>query len=471
MRHLAEALSARGLWVLRFDYHGTGDSAGADGAPDQFASSVEDVEAAMGWFRATTGVTHLTLCGFRVGAAFALEAALRKPVDELVLLAPVASGRVYMRELSIVHKTWLEQLAPSLRDMQQNDAPLNVLGQVYSDEFKPSLEAIDLVASVQNASSVPARRALIMNARAGGKDPLRDALAERGVEAQARPFEDLTGFVQERAFNALPRAAFDEAVQWMTHSVRQDTPATAPTAPANWPDLKIETPEAIEHPVSIGEEGLFGILWEPRTGTARGSMFLIANTSASSRVGDSRLSVRIARKLARRGVASLRFDARCRGDSPAAPGIVQSDRAFGRIYNSVATDDTACAARWLARQGYKSIFSFGVCSGAYHALKAALVEDSITGVVTVNLPTFKMPADNTPDALRQSTHNSMAGYALSMLDLQKWKAILRGEKNLTRALRFMMGYTVTRMRSRINTPRTLMSPAAAMETRPYPRAI
>ena len=34
MRHLADALSARGMWVLRFDYRGTGDSAGADLALD-----------------------------------------------------------------------------------------------------------------------------------------------------------------------------------------------------------------------------------------------------------------------------------------------------------------------------------------------------------------------------------------------------------------------------------------------------
>ncbi|SAL60873.1 alpha/beta hydrolase [Caballeronia peredens] len=449
MRHLADALSARGIWVLRFDYHGTGDSAGADGAPDQFASSVDDVEAAIDWFRETTGVAHLTLCGFRVGAAFALAAALRKPVDDLVLLAPVTSGRVYMRELSIVRKTWLDQLAPPLREMQQDDAPLNVLGQLYHDEFKRSLEQIDLVSSVKNAAAVPARRALIMNARVGGKDPLLDALAERGVEAEARPFEDLIGFVQETAFNALPRAAFAEAVQWIAGSASREVPANTSIEPESWPELTIETPEAIERPVSMGDDGLFGIMCEPRTGSARGSVFLIANTSASSRVGDSRLSVRIARELARSGVASLRFDARGRGDSPAAPGIVQSDTAFGRIYNSVATDDTACAARWLARQGYKSIFSLGVCSGAYHALKAALIEDSITGVVTVNLPTFKKPVDVAPDALRQSTRNSMAGYAFSVLDPQKWKAIFRGEKDLTRVLRFVLSYLVTRVRSRI----------------------
>jgi alpha-beta hydrolase superfamily lysophospholipase len=449
MRHLADALSARGIWVLRFDYRGTGDSTGADLAPDQFESSVADIGAAIDYLKASTNIEHVTLCGFRVGAAFALEAACRNPVDDLVLLAPVSSGRVYMRELNIVRKTWLELLAPPLRDMQQNDTQLNVLGQIYSDEFKRSLESIDLVARVKHSARAPARRALIMHVKAGGNDPLCHALAESGVEAQARPFEDLTGFLQETAFNVLPRATFDEAVKWMTGNAFPVERKAPITFTDDWSALRIETPEAIERPVRIGGEGLFGIICEPRAVSSRGPVVLIANTSASSRVGDSRLTVRIARELARRGVASLRFDARGRGDSPAAPGEVQSDTAFGRIYNLIATDDTVAAAQWLARQGYESIVSFGVCSGAYHALKAALVEEAITGVIAVNLPTFKRPADVDPDGLRQSTRNSMAGYAFSMLDPQKWKAILRGEKHLFRVLRFIFGYMLTRARSRV----------------------
>ena len=476
IRYLADELSARGIWVLRFDYLGTGDSAGADGSPDQFESSVDDIGAAVDWFRESAGVEHVTLCGFRVGAAFALTAALRRPVDELVLLAPVSSGRVYMRELNIVRKTWFDKLAPPLREMQKDDAPLNVLGQVYSDEFKCSLEAIDLVAGVKGAATAPARRALIMNARAGGKDPLRDALAERGVEAEALPFEDLTGFVQETAFNELPRASFAQALHWMAGDALPTAQLATSAQTDDWSALRVDTPEAIERPMRIGDEGLFGVLCEPRTGSARGPIFLITNTSASSRVGDSRLSVRMARELARRGVASLRFDARGRGDSPAAPGVVQSDTAFGRIYNPIATDDTVLAARWLARQGYKSIFALGVCSGAYHALKAAVVENAIMGVVTVNLPTFKKPADVAPDGLRQATHNSMAGYGFSMLDPQKWKAILRGEKQVMRMLRFMMGYMMTRGRSRVVDVLRLdrlsqTPPELATEPRPIMRAL
>ncbi|WP_175941549.1 alpha/beta fold hydrolase [Caballeronia sp. BCC1704] len=448
LRLLAELLAARGLWVLRFDYIGTGDSIGDDAAPGQFESAVDDIGAAVDFLREQTGVEHVALCGFRVGAAFALHAALRRPVDELVLLAPVVSGRTYMRELNVTRKTWLEKLAAPLREVQPQDGPLNVLGQTYGEDFRRDLEAVDLAASVKQSGIAPAPRVLLMHGRVGSKGALRDALASLDVDVQVQTFDDLTGFIQESAFTVMPHAAFAQAVQWLADGTHDSH--NAPSIPFGWPDdLSIETPEAIEWPVRIGEDGLIGIMCEPRRPVSRGSAFLLANTSASSRVGDSRLSVRIARDLARRGIASLRFDARGRGDSPAAPGVGQTDTPYSRIYHPVATRDTAAAARWLSQRGYASIYSFGICSGAYHALKAAASEPAITGVIAVNIPTFKQPEDKSADEMRQSTRNSMAGYAASMFELQKWKAILRGEKNLLRVLGFIAAYAGTRMRSRI----------------------
>src|SRR5471032_2608277 len=104
IRRLAENLSASGISVLRFDYLGTGDSAGVAGGSDQLESGVSDVCAAIDWLKQETGITHVTLCGLRLGAAFALLAVRRCPTDGLVLLAPVIKGRVYVRELSIIHK-------------------------------------------------------------------------------------------------------------------------------------------------------------------------------------------------------------------------------------------------------------------------------------------------------------------------------------------------------------------------------
>src|SRR5260370_30764668 len=88
MRRLAEELCARGVSVLRFDYRGTGDSVGEDGAAQQFQTAVADVCAAVAWLKHETGVTDMTLCGLRLGASFAALAPPECSVNALVLLAP-----------------------------------------------------------------------------------------------------------------------------------------------------------------------------------------------------------------------------------------------------------------------------------------------------------------------------------------------------------------------------------------------
>src|SRR5947209_7243554 len=49
LRHLADALAEMGFAVLRFDYHGTGDSAGSDEDPDRVATWLANVRDAHRW--------------------------------------------------------------------------------------------------------------------------------------------------------------------------------------------------------------------------------------------------------------------------------------------------------------------------------------------------------------------------------------------------------------------------------------
>ena len=97
-RLLAQELAGRGLAVLRFDYDGTGDSAGHETDPDRVDEWLSSVEAATDVL-VGTGVTRLGLVGLRMGGLFAAyEAARRGGVDALVLWDPCLSGSSFLRE-------------------------------------------------------------------------------------------------------------------------------------------------------------------------------------------------------------------------------------------------------------------------------------------------------------------------------------------------------------------------------------
>jgi pimeloyl-ACP methyl ester carboxylesterase len=92
LRQLAARLSQEGFHVLRFDYYGTGDSAGSTGDND-VAGSRRDVETAMAELGDMTGLEKLTLVGLRLGACLAADVSARRAakVDALVLWDPLTA--------------------------------------------------------------------------------------------------------------------------------------------------------------------------------------------------------------------------------------------------------------------------------------------------------------------------------------------------------------------------------------------
>ncbi|TNE84338.1 MAG: OsmC family protein [Deltaproteobacteria bacterium] len=76
-RHIAEALAAAGVGVLRFDFTGLGQSEG-EFADTTFTSNVGDLVAAIDWLAAEAGEPTL-LVGHSLGGSAALAAAVERP--------------------------------------------------------------------------------------------------------------------------------------------------------------------------------------------------------------------------------------------------------------------------------------------------------------------------------------------------------------------------------------------------------
>lgn len=100
MVKLAEILSRGGYHVLRFDYFGTGDSAG-DATEVTLDGCREDIMTAAEEVLAMSGGETVSLIGLRLGAALAAEVAAvdRGLIDRLVLWDPVISGPDYLTAL------------------------------------------------------------------------------------------------------------------------------------------------------------------------------------------------------------------------------------------------------------------------------------------------------------------------------------------------------------------------------------
>ncbi len=97
-RQLANALVAEGIAVLRFDYYGSGDSAGSSADVD-WARCVDDTVAAAGKLRALSGCDRIAAFGARLGGSVAFAAATAARLVELVAWDPVLDGAAHVAQL------------------------------------------------------------------------------------------------------------------------------------------------------------------------------------------------------------------------------------------------------------------------------------------------------------------------------------------------------------------------------------
>ncbi|SEI53206.1 alpha/beta hydrolase family protein [Paraburkholderia diazotrophica] len=420
-RELAEALALCGMPALRFDYPGTGDSIGVEQDPDRIGAWLASIEAAAVRLRAATGVQRLVLCGLRLGAALAALAAQRiGGVEQIVLLAPVISGRAYIRELELQHQTWLTTPDGMDSVRESDDGSIGAYGFRLYGETLERLRALDLTLSGERA---PAPRILLQDVY---DNPRVERLAVHyrrlGAHVDVQTFASYNRLLVDPRFSTTPRDAFDSVLTWLHTQPRATRlpPAPGDVLPARAP-LQLPFADGYGVPVVFGD-GLFGMSCRPRRALDDAPAVLLPNTGGVHHVGDGRLSVLLAQRLANVGVPTLRIDIGGLGDSR----VRDPSLTFDEIYAHHAVDDTLAAVDWLAAQGHSRVVVFGVCTGAYVSLQAALAHPNVVGCMGVNLPYFVWPQTRSDARVR---HTPMRVYSRSMRSLAKWRRLLTGKSD------------------------------------------
>ncbi|HEX2885218.1 alpha/beta fold hydrolase [Vineibacter terrae] len=374
---LAERLAAAGMPTLRFDYRGTGDSAGHDEEPQRLRAWIDSVHAAVRWMREQVGVREVALVGLRLGGAIATLAARELgDIDMLALLAPTISGRGYTREMKA-----LAAFSPMPENAPAPESPddIEAGGFVLTAETVEALKRVDL----RQLDGRPAPRVLLLTPADGPFEKrLAQHLREQGAEVEAGPFDGFEEFICEVHYGQrTPEAAFATLTAWL----RRGAPAAA-VAHEPRPVVRLELPEGAETPTFFGDEArLFGICCEPRPEVAdrAAPAVIFINTGHHRHIGANRMAVTLSRRLAARGITSMRIDIAGLGDSPAWQG-----RPENKLYDKAACGDVRAAMDCLEAQGHRECVLIGLCSGAYVSFYTAVQDTRVISQVMINLQRF-----------------------------------------------------------------------------------
>jgi alpha-beta hydrolase superfamily lysophospholipase len=375
-RFLADKLAQAGYPTLRFSYPGTGDS--RDTADEECWSLWKrSVHEAIDTVMLASGASSVILIGIRLGGVLAsLAACERDEAVGLVLLEPVLRGSSYVLQLR-------------LEERMAADPRPDAHDQVRVHGLQLSAESLDAIAGVDLRSLAWKPSCKVMLLSESNSGVLRgciDAWRRDGVEVTQTASAGMEAFFRPThlADEAFPDP--QQLMSWLSSAV----PAHPVPRPAHQGAETIEMtgPGWIETPHVFGvHRHLFGMLCRPDHPDGCETIVIIGNSGGDAHDGFARFGVEFARALAKRGIASLRMDFAGLGDSVNGP----DDR--DGVTHTFAVDrigDFASAVDLVTAMGFGVVAVQGLCSGAYHALQAAVADPRIAMTLCVNLPWFNL---------------------------------------------------------------------------------
>jgi pimeloyl-ACP methyl ester carboxylesterase len=405
---LAERLAHAGHPTLRVSYYGTGDSAGCDGEPEMLRAWVDGIIAGARWLRVARGVTHVTLCGVRIGAVLAALAASELDiVDSLVMLAPVG-GRRFLRERILT--------ARSEAEIWQSCNPIDDGTWFEAHGLRLDCGTRDALAWLDAGKvQLPHVRRIFLLAPET-PDKLAGALQRQGIKVTQVRLDGYERWLRDSHEADSPLMAFEGIAAWFGETGH----AARPVCEIMPQSLDLGT--ARETPVCLGPaDTLAGILAVPARRRAGAPIVLIANTGANPRYGNARGATNLARRLAEQGVASLRLDGYGIGDAAACTG------EKGAPYREQGNSDIHAGVDFLTARFRSPVVVLGMCSGAYHAFQAALNDPRINGLILVNLQKFVWQGTESLAVVERTTLRTTGFYLRNVTSPTVWHRLLRGK--------------------------------------------
>jgi dienelactone hydrolase len=411
MRLFADRLAAAGYPALRYDHLGEGDSLDLpDPDEDALVHWMRGIDQAIARLRAQAGVSRVVLGGVRLGASFAALAAQR--ADGLILLAPVLSGR-----------SWLRRARFSSGVVESDAQEQGDVGALDTDGLNLSAATVRALSEIELSSvSMPVLPVFV----AAQNKLVAGYAAALARQAPRTPRSDFPGFdalFLDAHSNLPPTLVFDRVAHWLEAEFPglASRPIQARAVPAAAIE-PLRPPGASEHPVTFGG-GLRGVLCQPDAPLAGAPAVLFFNTGGDPRCGIGGFATRAARALAARSVASLRFDFAGLGDSPMPAG----GQARSHIFETPRAADLDAAVDLLAGRGHQTIVAAGVCAGAYHGFKLAMHDPRVAGLFAISPVKLVWRTGDTLAFGKQPQGKATHFYARALTELHTWKRLLASD--------------------------------------------
>lgn len=205
---LADRLCRDGFHVLRFDYFGTGDSAGNDDEVS-ITGFIADLLLADDELWRRSGCTRRSWIGLRLGATVAVMASAKAGVapQRIVLWEPVIDGANYLVELEHAHDVALEDAYGSrcttdakLKSQFARESGNEVLGFPLTQKLRQELNSLSLDAFANTKTSIV--DIFANESMPGSAGDLSQRLTARGIDVRNKSIAEPIIWTADEMMNA-----------------------------------------------------------------------------------------------------------------------------------------------------------------------------------------------------------------------------------------------------------------------------
>lgn len=421
---LADTFARHGFPVLRFDYPGTVDSLDlpeGTGLDAWIAAARTGADT----LKQCSGCEKIVVFGLGFGAIIAENlASERNDVSGMILAAPVTNGRRYIREIGI-HARMIfetEMLPLSLLDTGK----VSIVGNVMPDAVARDLEKVKL-GETPYSRSLP----VLVFAREGtGADTGHaEALREKSHQVTVRPFVGYDALVGNILQARPDMSLIEEAVCWIEKNLKDGLHETESSG-TSVPLAVLQTAGFRQTAlfVETDEKKLYCVVTSPVNPDGNAPVFIFGNTGGYDHQGGrTRDLVETSRRLALKGVISVRFAGTNTGDS--YPDLPLNQET---LYTDLATQDFLDLIDHFSARFPGPVTLVGRCSSAYSAFHAAARDERVRQLILINQLKFVWDPD-VPIDLNHMGHRSTEQYKKRLTSSRTFKRLLCGEINLKKA--------------------------------------
>lgn len=359
VRLLATRLAEAGFGVIRFDYLGTGESAGDLSINNLVDEWRTNIAAAVAYARDLANGPVIAV-GLRMGATLLSEQLpTLGELGALVLWDPFANGATFVRR---------EQALQLMTTQDESISPVgvDVPGFLLPQPLVRDLRQVQL--GTQFGDALPTL--VLVDPEPTPAIELAALVARDHIDTL--PANTLRLFSVDDRQAVTPRHTVDLITHWLAKHFDASPGNSATPSDAGPTDVRVHdsgSKQIVERQVWLGPARLASVrcgradlAHAPGTPTVG---FL--TTATSYRIGQSRLHVDVARAIALSGITSYRIDSDDTGDSPHA-----LDEDAPTYYRPEAVDTLAPAVEEIRSSEAGPVALVGLRSGAWLAVRTAL---------------------------------------------------------------------------------------------------